>query len=266
MKKTIEAPTMNILAKNRSEVRTILRTIDDVQAMRIRTGNRLKKKADGTDQKDAEERMPDITNSSILENVDLLDGFKTQEDSLTKILENAVKQTPEWKGYFKDIKGIGPKMAAIIISEIDPVKGATVSKMWQYAGLNPGMVRGKKKNASGEVILTDEMIRGDRKTKGFLCPYNSYLKTGLCGKIVTQLMMAKNPRYYGIYLNARNFYETNPEWKSESKSHADMAAKRKVAKMFLQDYYAFVRPLYGLETRVPYAEEKMGIVHHNYSN
>ena len=255
----------NILSKNRSEVRTILRTIDDVQAMRIRTGNRLKKKADGTDQKDANENAPDVTTDSILENVDLLDGFESQEKTLTKVLERVVKQTDEWKKYFKDIKGIGPKMAAIIISEIDPYKAETVSKMWQYAGLNPGMIFGKKKNASGEVVATTDLIRGDKKTKGYICPYNAYLKTGLCGKIITQLMMAKNERYYGIYLNAKNFYSTNPKWKDENKSHIDMAAKRKVAKIFLQDYYAFVRPLYGLEARPPYAEEKMGIKHHYYN-
>ena len=44
---TEETVTLN---KYRSEIRTILRTIDDYQNLRIRTGNRLKKKADGTDQ------------------------------------------------------------------------------------------------------------------------------------------------------------------------------------------------------------------------
>lgn len=265
MKTTTNAPTTS-LAEYRSEIRTILRTIDDYQKLRVRTGNRLKKKADGSDQKDADENAPDVTTDSILDSVDLLDNLKEQEEKLTKQLETVVKKTPEWKGYFKAVKGIGPKMAAILIAEIDPYKGATVSKMWQYAGLNPGMVKGKKKNAAGEVVVTDELIRGDKKTKGFLCPYNSYLKTGLCGKIVTQLMMAKNPKYYGeIYLNAKNHYSTNPKWKGESAGHTDMAAKRKVAKMVLQDYYPFVRALYGLEVRPPYAEEKMGIKHHYYN-
>ena len=115
---TITAEETVTLNKYRSEIRTILRTIDDYQNLRIWTGNRLKKKADGTDQKDADENAPDVTTDSILDNVDLFGDTMAIEDKLTKRLEEKVKQTKEWKLYFKDIKGIGPKMAAILISEI----------------------------------------------------------------------------------------------------------------------------------------------------
>lgn len=254
------------LNQYRSQIRTILRTIDDYQNLRIRTGNRLKKKADGTDQKDATENVADVTTESILNSVDLFDDTIAIEDKLTKQLEGIVKKTNEWKLYFKDIKGIGPKMAAIIISEIDPQKAETVSKIWQYAGMNSGMVLGKKKEKDGSVVVTGDMVRGDRPTSGYVLPYNKYLKTAVAGKIATQLMMAKNPKYTKIYEGAKNFYATNPKWKDATKAHIHRAAIRKMVKQFLADYYAFVRPLYGLEVRVPYAEEKMGIVHHNYSN
>ena len=260
---TEETVTLN---KYRSEIRTILRTIDDYQNLRIRTGNRLKKKADGTDQKDADENAPDVTTDSILDNVDLFGDTMAIEDKLTKRLEEKVKQTKEWKLYFKDIKGIGPKMAAILISEIDPYKAETVSKIWQYAGMNSGMVPGKKKEKDGSITVTGDMVRGDKPTSGYVLPYNKYLKMAVAGKIATQLMMAKNPKYTKIYEGAKNFYNTNPKWKDATKAHIHRAAIRKMIKQFLADYYAFVRPLYGLETRVPYAEEKMGIVHHNYSN
>lgn len=263
-KTTTTAPTVN-LTEIRSEMRTIIRTIDDYQGLRIATGNRLKRKADGTDQKDAATNQPNVTVESILDSVDLFDDTKAIEDKLTKQLEKLVTPTKEWKLYFKDVKGIGPKLAGIIISEIDPYKAATVSKIWQYAGMNPGEVFGKKKDKDGNIITTTERVRGDRKTAGFLCPYNSYLKMACCGKIATQLIMCKNEKYYGIYENAKNFYNTNPAWKDKNGKHKDMAARRKMMKVFLQDYYAFVRPLYGLEARPPYAEEKMGIKHHYYN-
>lgn len=255
------ATTLN---NHKAEIRTILRTIDDYQNMRIRTANRLKKRADGSDQKDAETNAPDVTDGSILDSVDLFDSTKAIEDKLTKQLEAVVKQTPEWKQYFKDIKGIGPKMAAILIAEIDPYKAETVSKIWQYAGMNSAMVFGKKKDKDGNITVTTDLVKGDKPTAGYVLPYNKYLKMAVGGKIATQLMMANNPKYKAIYEGAKHFYETNPKWKDESKLHIHRAATRKMMKQFLADYYAFVRPLYGLETRVPYAEEKMGIVHHFY--
>jgi len=255
------ATTLNA---HKEEIRTILRTIDDFQASRIRTGNRLKMKADGTDQKDAHINAPIVTEESFFDSQKLFGSAKAIEDDLTKQLEKVVKQTDEWKQYFKNIKGIGPKLAAILIAEIDPYKAETVSKIWQYAGMNSGMVYGKKKDKDGNIVTATELVRGDRATAGYILPYNKYLKMAVGGKIATQLMRNGNEKYRAIYDGAKNFYKTNPKWKDESDAHIHRAALRKMIKQFLADYYAFVRPLYGLETRVPYAEEKMGIKHHFY--
>ena len=250
------------LGNYKNEIRTILRTIDDFQNVRIRADNRLKKKADGTNQKDAKTNAPDVTADSILDSVDISTSTREIENNLTKRIEAAVKKTPEWKLYFKNIKGIGPKLAAILIAEIDPYKAETVSKIWQYAGLNSANVFGKKKDKDGNVTVTTDLVRGDKPTAGYVLPYNKYLKMCVMGKIATQLIMNGNKEYTAIYEGAKNFYMTNPKWEGESKLHCHRAALRKMMKQFLADYYAFVRPLYGLETRVPYAEEKMGIVHH----
>ena len=254
--------TMTNLGQHKSEIRTILRTIDDFQNTRIRTANRLKVRADGTKQADAKENAPDVTEDSIIDSKALFLASQTIEKDLTKQLEKVVKETPEWKLYFKDIKGIGPKMAAILIAEIDPYKAETVSKIWQYAGMNSANVFGKKRDKDGNVTVTTDLVKGDRPTAGYVLPYNKYLKMAVAGKIATQLMMAGNQKYMAIYEGAKNFYSTNPKWKDESKLHIHRASVRKMMKQFLADYYAFLRPLYGLEARVPYAEEKMGIVHH----
>ena len=259
--------TTTSLGAYKSQIRTILRTIDDFQATRERTANRLKKKADGTNHKDAATNAPDVTVDSIFDSVDLYHSARKIEDDLTKQLEAIVKTTPEWKFYFKNIVGIGPKMAAILIAEIDPYKAETVSKIWQYAGMNSANVFGKKKDKNGNIVTTTDLVRGDRPTAGYILPYNKYLKMCCLGKIATCLMKGeaksnKPPKYTAIYEGAKNFYATNPKWKDESALHIHRAAIRKMLKQFLADYYAFLRPLYGLEARVPYAEEKMGIVHH----
>lgn len=255
------------LNQYKSEIRTIIRTIDDFEKSRVRVGNRLKKKKDGTLQKDAYTNAPDVTAESIFDSVDLYHSAKDIEDRLTKQLADVVKQTDEWKLYFKHICGIGPKLAGILIAEIDPYKAETVSKIWQYAGLNPSMVFGKKKDKEGNIIQTTDLIRGDKATSGYLLPYNGYLRMCVIGKIAPCLIKATNQvKYKEIYYGAKNYYSTNPKWQGESKGHIDNASKRKMMKQFLADYYAFVRPLYGLEARKPYAEEKMGIVHHNYES
>ncbi len=254
-----------MLNEYKSEIRTIIRTIDDFQNLRVRTGNRLKKKKDGSTQKDARTNKPDVTAKSIIDSVGLFHSSQQIEKDLTKQLEDVVKKTDEWKLYLKNVCGIGPKLAGVLIAEIDPYKAETVSKIWQYAGLNPSMVFGKKKDKDGNIVTTTDLVRGDRATSGYILPYNSYLRMCVCGKIATSFLKAKNQKkYQAIYYEAKQFYATNPKWQGESAKHIHNASIRKMMKQFLADYYAFVRPLYGLEARVPYAEEKMGIKHHFY--
>ncbi len=247
-----------MLNNRKSEIRTLLKSIEDFQSMRIRTDNRLKKKADGSDQKGAEKAL-DITTDAILTNVDMSQDIRELEEKYSKELEKIVKQTDEWKLYLKDVKGIGPKVAAVLITEIDPYKAETVSKIWQYAGLNSGMVLGRTKDG-----ITGDMVRGDRPTAGYLLPYNKFLKAYLLGVLGDSFLKSKNPKYSKIYYDSKNYYSTRPDWKGESGKHIHRASIRRMVKIFLQDYYVFIRGLYGLSVRVPYAEEKMGVKHHFY--
>ena len=244
--------------KQKNEIRTLLKSIEDFQSIRIKTDNRLKKKADGSDQKGAEKALG-ITTDALLTNVDMSQDIRELEEKYNKELERIVKQTDEWKLFLKDIKGVGPKVAAVLISEIDPYKAETVSKIWQYAGLNAGMVLGKTKDG-----VTGDMIRGDKPTAGYLLPYNRFLKSFLLGVLGEAFLRGKNPKYTKIYYDSKNYYSTRPDWKGQSNKHIHRASIRKMIKIFLQDYYVFIRGSYGLEVRVPYSEEKMGIKHHLY--
>ena len=86
--------------------------------------------------------------------------------------------------------------------------------MWQFAGLNSGMVRGKKsvkkkdyKPKMGEIVgslpptregenrvivLTNEMVRGDKLTEGFLSPFNKKLRTALVGVLADGFIKAQS--------------------------------------------------------------------------
>lgn len=173
----------------------------------------------------------------------------------------------------------------------------TVSKMWQYAGMNPGLVCGKKSvtqskykpemgdivgelppNKEGEkrfVIKTSEMIRGDKLTPGFLSPYNTELKRHLLGVMAPNFIKSKS-EYVIHYYNTKERLSQSERlvdhvkkggkaeqipWKDVTKGHRSDAAKRKMVKMFLMDLYAFWREFEGLSVRKPYAEEFLGKVH-----
>lgn len=180
-----------------------------------------------------------------------------------------------------------------MLGEFDIHEATTVSKMWQFAGFNPGLIRGKKsvaksdyKESMGEIIkelppfkngkkrycvLTNELIRGDKKTKGFLCPYNTNLKRVLMGITATSMIKAQGYYVHEYYYPEKSRLANSDRevlhlgkmtpWKDVSPGHRDFAAKRKMIKAFLTDFYVAWRTCEGLPVRKPYCEEYLGKKH-----
>lgn len=261
--------------KQSEKIRVMVKTMYDYQDMRVRTGNRLRKKKDGSEQKTENMDAADMTEIPAL--IDVWQDTEEIEKKLAKEIEREVKSHPLWKGFLKDVKGCGPLMAGVIIAEYDITIASTVSKLWQFTGLNPGMVRGKKPIGSkldGTYGLktTDTMIRGDRLTTGFIAPFNQFLRTKMVGVLGSSFLKCRSPyRDYYDNMKARLEAEENkvstadPEkakaWKDESAGHRHNAAMRYMIKMFLKDLYVAWRTLEGLEVRAPYQEEYLGHKH-----
>lgn len=258
---------------NRETIRTMVRTMYDFQDMRVRMANRLKKKKDGSDQVNAEEI--DLEDKSIPVIVEVWQDAMNSEKKLAKALEGELKEAEIYTNFLKLVKGCGPLMSAVIISEYDIHKATTVSKLWQFTGLNPGEVRGSKgsgskKDKTFEVKKTDDLVRGDRRTPGYLSPFNGFLRTKMVGVLASSFIKCGSPyrKYYDDY-KARLEQEENTvlhvgkevAWKDVSKGHRDMASKRYMIKMFLRDLYVAWRTLEGLEVRAPYQEEYLGKRH-----
>lgn len=252
--------------KIRMEIRHLVKIKDDYQKVRISSDNRLGKKADGTDQK----RIP--VGYEGMEALDLVD-IKEETKEIEKMLENKIsqrlKKVPIYKMYLKNVKGIGPMIASVLISEIDITKATNVSKIWQYAGCNSGLVRGKKKGKDGEIIVTDEWIRGDKLTKGFQAPFNKYLKTKLLGVLADSFIKSRSP-YTEYYYNMKSRLEQSEKpvngdptkkWKDEPLCHRNNYARRYMIKMFLIDLYRNWRMIEGLPVRNLYQEEYLGKIH-----
>jgi len=173
-----------------------------------------------------------------------------------------------WKKFFVGVKGCGEVMAAVILTEIDIQIATTVSKIWQFAGCNPGQVLGKKMK-KGKKVLTADLIPGDRLTKGYLAPFNGFLAAKLKGVLAANFHKSKSDylAYYRSYhhrLESMNWGNDskNPTDKNRPKAgHQHAASNRYMVKMFLRDLYEAWRTLEGLPVRGPYQEEYLGHKH-----
>lgn len=275
-------------------IRMYVRTRMDFQAMRKTMDNRLGVKADGKSQDLKEERYfsEEDKNNFALISIEA----RRNEKIIEKMLRKTLKRFPIYTEWLVDVKGIGEVAASWIIGSLDIEKAITVSKMWQYAGLNPGLVRGKKRMTIKEykpemgpqvsiimdengkpeecIVLTDTLVRGDKATPGFILPFNKELRTALAGVLADGFIKCQSSyalNYYYTYKTRleqeRNGVESignnddGKAWGDVSKGHRDRAAKRYMIKMFLKDLYVTWRTIEGLPVRAPYAEEFLGKVH-----
>jgi hypothetical protein len=257
--------------------------------MRKRVDNRIGRKADGKDQNVGEREF----SPEDYEMFSLISGeAKRQEEQSQKMLKKVLKRFPIYTEWLGQVKGIGEISAGWIIGEIDIHIAETVSKIWQYAGLNPGLVRGKKDMLESEykpemgkiekkytslskekrvIVLTDEMIPGDRLSPGFVSPFNKRLRTALVGVMADGFIKCQNSYcmefYYPYKTRLENSQNTvkhlkkDVVWAEVSKGHRDRAAKRYMTKMFLKDLYPVWRSLEGLPVREPYQEAYLGHKH-----
>jgi hypothetical protein len=260
----------------RLALKVLVRSRDDFQSIRKNMDNRLGKKASGEDQ-DVDKRSFD--------DIDALEKYakvaRDQEKLIEKDMLNELKKFPVYNEFLVKVKGVGPVSAGWIVSEFNIHIADTVSKLWQFSGMNPGMVHGKKRkeNKDGTYTFTtsDNMVRGDKRTPGFVAPFNGRLRVALLGVMADGFIKAQNSYamdYYYPYKNRKENSSTEVlhwkskgkpaemiPWKDVSKGHRDSAAKRYMVKAFLKDLYVAWRTVEGLPVREPYAEEYLGKKH-----
>jgi len=254
--------------KERNGLRTLIRSYYSIQNLRMSSANQLELKKDGTSQN----KSIKSKSRSFDANETLMEVYKNTKDSeskLAKAIQRCVEQTEEWNLFLKNIKGCGPILAAVLITEIDIRKANTVSSIWQYAGMNPAKNVKGRKYIDGKIIITDDNIKGDKPTKGYLIPYNKELKKAILGKLGPSFIKTNSPyrKFYDDYkvrLENSDAIATsvNKPWKDTTKMHRNAAANRHMCQQFLIDYYRAVHTIYGLEVRVPYSEEYLGKMHH----
>ena len=163
--------------------------------------------------------------------------FEELEKEVACEIAATVKEHEMWP-WLDRVKGIGPGLAGCLVAHIDIERAETVSALWKYAGL--GVSDGT----------------ADKPTKGQKLPYNAELKR-ICFLIGSSFMRAGSP-YRREYDEAKEHYQRqHPDW---TPKHVDMAARRKMVKLFLSHFWRAWREQRGLPVREPYA---MQVLNHD---
>jgi len=109
----------------RAEATNLVRQYYDIQKLRIGSGNRQFQLDNSEKEKDNSEKNISFAYAN--------EGLKATEEIISKWLKQYVEHDPIGK-WLISIKGIGPVLAAGLISYIDITKCQTAGSIWKYAG------------------------------------------------------------------------------------------------------------------------------------
>jgi|TARA_R100001530_G_scaffold136325_1_gene116458 hypothetical protein len=283
-----------------SNLKTIVRGAYDIQKNRIQTGNRLvgnfkaklgqapNEKEDTIDKEGqqvllnlrrahklltegvasfprqatfkGDEVISDYTELCLVDNYLELEA---QEKNHFKRLGHILKDYPIYTEFLDGVRGIGPAMAGVIISEVDITKAEYPSSLHKYAGLDvasDGQGRSRRKEHLEDSEYKDK--EGKVQTKKGIT-FNPFLKTKLTG-VLGASFLKQSPdkcKYRQVYDDYKHRLEHMDAHKEKSKGHRHNMAIRYMIKMFLIDLYNEWRPLEGLPVAPTYTEAKLGKVH-----
>jgi hypothetical protein len=229
----------------------LIRTYYDVQKLRIAVQNRLQRKFTRCNkghliptkagEPGQKARCPICGGEAVIVEeeppkvlAELANQLIEQEKLLYKAIYDFVKQHILWKEYLSMVRGVGPVLAAWLITQLNPARFEKVSGMWKYCGLH--VVNG----------------RAPRRIAGQKTDFNPFART-MAWKL-GESFRKRGGVYRWFY---ERFYEEcrakHPDW---TPAHCLNHARRVTVKLFLSHWYEAGRRILGLPWRKPYIAEK----------
>ena len=298
---TLSEPTMP--SATREQLRTLTRSIYDVQHLRVQIGNRItqifktrmgqvaseteatlepedqnvlkelrdewKRITDGIVAKKIEytETITSDTEYRLIQQYMELSAFESRS---FKSLEKTLEDFPIYNEWLSTVRGIGPAMAAVLISEIDISKCKYASSLWKYVGLDvapDGRGRGRYKEHLVERTYKDK--EGVEKTKMGLT-FSPWIKSKLIGVIGSGFIKLGGPYriLYDQYKHRITTDKSRVALHAQQKGrlgHINAMATRYAVKMFLSDLYKNWRRIDGHEVHNSYHEGVQGHYHNSAS-
>jgi len=177
------------------------------------------------------------------------------EQAYKPLMEEYIKTEPLYTKWLSKIKGIGPVLSSNLIHIIGYCDGKypdgrekvpTISSLWHYCGLH--VVNGK----------------APKRQKGQKVDYNTKART-LVWKIADSFVKKRTSPYREIYDSEKkrqiSLMESNAPNAPDSLGHAELRARRKVAKIFTAHYWLVARQIKGLPITKPYAFDRLNHQH-----
>lgn len=225
--------------------------------------SRYRKLTDGVTKIKAKNFVGDEVISSYTEACLLESYFDIEMDEINHFrrLESVLIEFPIYTQFLRDVKGIGPAMAGIIISEIDISKARHPSSLWKYAGLDVAADGAGRSRKEEHLIKVKYVNKDGEEAERDSITFNPFLKTKLLGVLAASFLRANNEKYRAIYDGYKHRLQSRPDWSERKKGHVNKAALRYMIKQFLIDLHMVWRPLEGFPASVPYHEAKLGIKH-----
>ena len=187
------------------------------------------------------------------------DDLVTAEESSFKQIRYAVRDFEIYQSFLEEVKGVGPTMAAVIISGFDIHKAEYASSLWAYAGLD--VVKGAGRSRKKEHLVEQTYVDAEGKEqKKMGISFNPFLKTKLIG-VLGSSFVKTNGKYRDIYDNYKNRISNMPAHEEKSKGHRNNMAIRYTVKRFLVDLYCNWRKLEGLPVADEYSKGKLKMIH-----
>jgi len=181
------------------------------------------------------------------------------EDEVFKQLRYAVREFDIYRGFLENVKGVGPTMAAVIISGFDIHKAEYPSSLWAYAGLD--VVKGAGRSRKKEHLVKTSYIDGEGQEQTKMgISFNPFLKTKLIG-VLGSSFVKTNGEYREVYDSYKHRISNMPSHAEKSKGHLNNMAIRYTVKRFLVDLYYQWRTMEGLPVAEEYSKAKLKMNH-----
>jgi hypothetical protein len=190
--------------------------------------------------------------------------------------EQLLLNIPIYTHWLQHQRGVGPAMAAVLITSLDPHKARNISGFWRYAGMDvaeDGYGRSRRAEHLIDHEYTDK--EGNLKTRKGVT-FNPFLRTKLLGVLATSFLRTASP-WREVYDGYKHRLQTSPArekvtvgvWKERRKAGEDMrhvwvpgrihnASMRYMVKQFLAQLWLKWRELEGLPVTDPYSVAVQG--------
>jgi hypothetical protein len=187
--------------------------------------------------------------------------IEQQEKTQFKRLGYALAEFPIYTQYLEKVRGIGPAMAGVLLSELDVSKADYASSFHKYAGLDVADDgKGRSKIAAHLIKVAYKDRDGKDQEKNSIT-FNPFLKTKILGVLGPSFLRAASP-YAALYTEYKNRLVNHPIHSQKSPMHRHRMAMRRMVKIFLQDFWSEWRTIEGLSVSAPYHVEKLGLSDH----